>query len=55
MNEEDKQLVIEWFETIKQIATDRKNANGFVMEDADALLNIKIHAKDAIDYLKIED
>ena len=55
MTQEDKELVIKWFKTIQQIATDRKNANGFVMEDADALLNIKIHAKDAIDYLKMED
>lgn len=54
MAQEDKELVIKWFKTIQQIATDRKNANGFVMKDADALLNIKIHAKDAIDYLNID-
>lgn len=54
MTNEDKELVIKWFKTIQQIATDRKNANGFVMKDADALLNIKIHARDAIDYLNID-
>lgn len=54
MTSEEKQLVIQWFKTIMQIATDRKNANGFVMRDSDALLNIKIHAKDAIEYLQID-
>ena len=53
MVQEDKELVIQWFKTIMQIATNRKNANGFVMKDSDALLNIKIHAKDAIEYLQI--
>ena len=54
MTQEDKQLVILWFKAIMQIATDRKNANGFVMKDSDALLDIKIHAKDAIEYLQID-
>lgn len=54
MNHKDKQLIIQWFKSIMQIATDRKNANGFVMKDSDALLNIKIHAKDAIEYLQID-
>ena len=49
-----KELVIQWFRTIMQIANDRKNANGFIMKDSDALLNIKILAKDAIEYLRID-
>lgn len=54
MDKDDKELVILWFETIKQLATDRKNANGFVMSESDTLLNIKIHAKDAIEYLNLK-
>ena len=48
----EKELIIEWFEHIKQMATDRKTANGVVMQYQDTLDEIKCLAKDAIDYLK---
>ena len=36
-NEELKELIIEWFSHIEQMATDRKTANGDVMDYQDCL------------------
>jgi hypothetical protein len=52
MKEEDKELIIEWFEHIAQIADDRKTANGIVMPDWAALDEIKCKAKNAAEYIK---
>jgi hypothetical protein len=52
MAQEDKELIIEWFEHIAQIADDRKTANGVVMEDWAALDEIKCKAKNAAEYIK---
>lgn len=52
MAEEDKKLIVYWFEHIAQIATDRKTANGFVMEDWVALDEIKALAKDSVYYIE---
>ena len=52
MTQEDKNLIVEWFENIAQIATDRKTGNGAVMEDWEALDEIKCKAKEAAEYIK---
>ena len=52
MSQEDKELVIHWFEHIAQIADDRKTANGEVMEDWAALDEIKAIATDSVYYIK---
>ena len=52
MTQEDKKNIICWFEHIAQIADDRKNLNGVVMEDWAALDEIKAIAKDSIYYIK---
>ncbi|MBP5724953.1 MAG: hypothetical protein J6X18_15445 [Bacteroidales bacterium] len=49
---EEKELVLHWFEHIAQIATDRKTANGVVMEDWAALDEIAAIAKDSVYYIK---
>ena len=43
-NEELKELIIEWFSHIEQMATDRKTANGYVMDYQDCLDEIKVLA-----------
>lgn len=48
---EDKELIIDWFEHIAQIADDRKTANGVVMTPEHALDEIKVIAKDAAYYV----
>lgn len=52
MKEEDKDLIIEWFECIAQIADDRKTANNVVMPDWAALDEIKCKAKNAAEYIR---
>lgn len=45
-------IVARWFYSIAKLADDRKNANGVVMSDADALQEIKIKAKIAAEYVE---
>ena len=52
MTNEDKNTVLYWFGHIAQIATDRKTANGVVMEDWAALDEIAAIAKDSMYYIK---
>lgn len=52
MTQEDKELILYWFEHIAQIADDRKTANGVVMEDWAALDEIKAIAKDSMYYIE---
>lgn len=49
MNEE---RIIEWFEYIAQLATDRKTPYGFVMEDSDVLDEIKVKAEQCAQCIK---
>ena len=52
MTETQKEIIIDWFEHIAQIADDRKTLNGDVMEDWAALDEIKALAKDSVYYIK---
>lgn len=52
MTKQDTELITQWFEHIAQIATDRKTANGVVMQDWAALDEIAALAKDSIYYIK---
>lgn len=45
-------VVTRWFYNIAKLADDRKNANGVVMSDTDALQEIKIRAKIAAEYVE---
>ena len=45
-------VVTRWFYNIAKLADDRKNANGVVMSDTDALREIKIRAKIAAEYVE---
>lgn len=48
----EKELIIKWFESIQKFATDRRNANGFILTPEDTLNEIKIFTKNCIEYLK---
>ena len=48
----DRELIIEWFEHIAQIADDRKTLTGVVMKDSDAFDEIKCLAKRCAEYVK---
>lgn len=50
-NEELKELIIEWFSHIEQMSTDRKTANGDVMDYQDCLDEIKVLAKNSKDFV----
>ena len=52
MNNEEKELIITWFEHIAQIADDRKTAGGMVMEYWATLDEIKVLAKNSAEYIK---
>lgn len=53
MTREDLECIAKWFAHIEQMATDRKNANGVVVENVDYLLNtIKVTAKDSREYVE---
>ena len=52
MTPEELDNIIYWFEHIAQIADDKKTATGIVMEDWAALDEIKVLAKDSVDYIK---
>ncbi len=45
-------IVARWFYSIAKLADDRKNANGVVISDADALQEIKVKAKIAAEYVE---
>ena len=49
--EELKELIIEWFSHIEQLATDRKNLNGYVMDYQDCLDEIRRLAKDSKEFV----
>lgn len=50
-SEELKELIIEWFSHIEQMATDRKTANGYVMDYQECLDEIKVLAKNSREYV----
>ena len=50
---EELGLIIEWFDHIAQIADDRKTLNGFVMQDSDALDEIKCLARSCSEYISM--
>ena len=52
MTQNQKELIIEWFEHIAQIADNRKTLNGDIMEDWAALDEIKSLAKNSVYYIK---
>lgn len=52
MTQEDKELILQWFNHIAQIADDRKTLNGEIMEDWAALDEIKSIAKNSMYYIK---
>lgn len=52
MEKTDKELIIEWFNHIAQIANDKKTLNGFVMKDSDAFDEIKCLARRSAEYAK---
>ncbi len=45
-------IVARWVYSIAMLADDRKNANGVVISDADALQEIKVKAKIAAEYVE---
>lgn len=49
-----EELVLSWFNHIEQLSSDRKTANGFVMDYQGCLDEIKVIAKEAQEYLKIQ-
>lgn len=49
---EELGIVAKWFYGIAKLADDRKNANGVVVSDADALQEIKVKAKIAAEYVE---
>lgn len=52
MEKTDKELIIEWFNHIVQIANDKKTLNGFVMKDSYAFDEIKCLARSAAEYVE---
>lgn len=52
MKNEEKDLILHWFEHIVQLATDKKTANGVVMSDEDAFAEIASLAKNACFYIQ---
>lgn len=52
MKNEEKDLILHWFEHIAQLSTDKKTANGIVMSDEDAFAEIASLAKDACYYVE---
>lgn len=53
MTKEDIELVIKWFANIEQLATDRKNANGIVMDTTAVLATIRTKAKACKEYVQM--
>jgi hypothetical protein len=49
----DVNLILEWFDHIEQLATDRKTLNDYVMSPEDTLDEIKVLAKNSQEYIKI--
>lgn len=52
MSPEKKDLLLHWFEHVAQLATDKKTANGVVMQDEEAFAEIASLAKDACYYIQ---
>jgi hypothetical protein len=52
MKNEEKDLILHWFEHIAQLATDKKTLNGVVMSDEDAFAEIASLAKNACYYIQ---
>lgn len=42
-----------WFNTIREEATTKRNANGILLSDSRMLEEIAIHAKDASEYIEM--
>ena len=51
-NKDEISLIIKWFEHIEQLATDRKTANGFVMNHQETLNEIRCFAKIGKEYVE---
>lgn len=51
LNASEIELMISWFKHIMQIADDRKTGNGMIMSANDALDEIKVIAKESIEYI----
>lgn len=49
---EDKQLIINWFESIEKLAKEQTNSNGAKMDPSEVLNEIAVYAKDAKEYVK---
>lgn len=52
MEKTNKELIVEWFNHIAQIANDKKTLNGFVMKDSDAFDEIKCLARRSAKYVE---
>lgn len=52
MTQQEKDVIISWFNRIEQMATDRKTLNGAVMEPMQALDEIKVLAKNSADFIE---
>lgn len=52
MSPEEKDLLLHWFKHVVQLATDKKNLNGFVMSDENAFAEIASLAKNACYYVE---
>lgn len=50
--EELKWLIIDWFSHIEQLATDRKNLNGYVMDYQNCIDEIKMIAKNSKEFVE---
>lgn len=48
----DKELIIEWFKRIAQIADDKKTLNGVVMKNSEVLDEIKCLASNCVEYIE---
>lgn len=52
MTREEKDLIVLWFNHIKQMATDRKTLNGYVMDDAHCLDEIRALAVNSSEFVE---
>lgn len=52
MTREEKDLIVSWFNHIKQMATDRKTLNGTVMEPMHTLDEIKALAHNSSEFVE---
>ncbi len=50
---EELELIKLWFDTIRENASSRRNANGVLVSPSRMLLDISVMAKDASEYIDI--